>query len=110
MIWLKVAKDLVKRTEYKFWEINHLKLLIVRDRWLWKRISWNCFDKKSAGSGAMSIKQLADGLYKPITRKFKRHRVYSSFKYNIWGDDLADMQLTTKHNEGFRFLLCRWCL
>ena len=25
---------------------------------------------------------------------------------NIWGADLADMQLISKFNEGFRFLLC----
>ena len=28
------------------------------------------------------------------------------FKGNIWGDDLADMQLISKFNKGFRFLLC----
>ena len=28
------------------------------------------------------------------------------FKDNIWGTDLADMQLISKFNKGFRFLLC----
>ena len=32
--------------------------------------------------------------------------MYSTFKDNIWGADLADMQLRTKFNKGFRFLLC----
>ena len=32
--------------------------------------------------------------------------MHSSFKDNIWGVDLADMQLLTKFNKGFRFLLC----
>ena len=32
--------------------------------------------------------------------------VYSGFKDNIWGADLADMQLTNKFNKRFRFLLC----
>ena len=32
--------------------------------------------------------------------------VYSRFKDNIWGADLADMQLISKFNKGFRFLLC----
>ena len=32
--------------------------------------------------------------------------MYSSFRYNIWGADLADMQLISKSNKGFRFLLC----
>ena len=33
-------------------------------------------------------------------------KVYSSFKHNIWGVDLADMQLLSKFDKGFRFLLC----
>ena len=32
--------------------------------------------------------------------------MYSSFKDNIWSVDLADMQLLSKFNKGFRFLLC----
>ena len=32
--------------------------------------------------------------------------MYSSFRYNIWGGDLADMQLLSKFNKRFRFLLC----
>ena len=32
--------------------------------------------------------------------------MYSSFRDNIWGADLADMQLLSKFNKGFRFLLC----
>ena len=32
--------------------------------------------------------------------------MYSSFKDNIWGVDLADMQLISKHNKGTRYLLC----
>ena len=31
--------------------------------------------------------------------------MYSSFKDNIWGVDLADMQLISKHNKGIRYLL-----
>ena len=36
----------------------------------------------------------------------KKTPVYSRFKDNIWGADLADMQLISKFNKGFRFLLC----
>ena len=50
--------------------------------------------------------QLADELHKPIIRKFKKRKVYSAFKDNIWAADLADMQLISKLNKGFRFLLC----
>ena len=70
------------------------------------------FDKKSQGSGITAnneIKeniQLADELHKPIIRKFNKRKVYSSFKDNIWGVDLADMQLLSKFNKRFRFLLC----
>ena len=68
------------------------------------------FDKKSKGSGVANneIKQnlqLAKELHKPIIRKFKKRKVYSGFRDNIWGADLADMQLISKFNKGFRFLL-----
>ena len=41
-----------------------------------------------------------------MLKKLKRRKVYSSFKDNIWDDDLDDMQLTTKFNKSIRFLLC----
>ena len=31
--------------------------------------------------------------------------MHSVFKDNIWGADLADMQLISKFSKGFRFLL-----
>ena len=65
------------------------------------------FDKKSSGSGLANNNeniQLANELRKPIIKKFNK-KVYSSFKDNIWGVDLADMQLLSKFNRGFRFLL-----
>ena len=37
---------------------------------------------------------------------YKKRRVYLSFKYNIWGADLANMQLISKLHKGIRFLLC----
>ena len=50
--------------------------------------------------------KLADELHKPITKKIEKRIVYSGFSDNIWGADLADMQLISKFNKGFRFLLC----
>ena len=50
--------------------------------------------------------QLAEELYKPIIKKFKKRKIYSGFKDNIWGADLADIQSISKFNKGFRFLLC----
>ena len=63
-------------------------------------------NSKSKGSGIKENQQLANELHKPIIRKFKNRKVYSSFKNNIWDVDLANMQLISKVNEGFRFLLC----
>ena len=51
-------------------------------------------------------KQLAEELHRPIIKKFKRATVYSAFKDNILGADLADMQLISKFNKEFLFLLC----
>ena len=51
-------------------------------------------------------RKLAKELRKPIIKKFKKRTVYSGFKDNIWGADLADMQLINKFNKGFRCLLC----
>ena len=67
------------------------------------------FDKKSQEKGLANNKEsihLAGELHKPIIRKFNKRKVYSSFKDNIWGVDLVDMQLLSKFNKGFRFLLC----
>ena len=50
--------------------------------------------------------QLAYELHKPIIRKFLKRKVYSSFKDNICGVDLADMQSLSKYNEGIKYLLC----
>ena len=50
--------------------------------------------------------QLAEELHKPIIRNFKKGTVYLGFKDNIWGAGLADMQLISKFNKGYRFLLC----
>ena len=66
------------------------------------------FDKKSKGSGIANEPnyQLANQLHKPIIRKFKKRKVQSRFKDNIWGADLADMQSISTFNKGSRFLLC----
>ena len=50
-------------------------------------------DKKSSGSGIVNEPnyQLANELHKPIIRKFKKRKVYSPFRDNIWGVDLGDM-------------------
>ena len=66
------------------------------------------FDKKTFGSGIknenISNKELTKELHKPIIIKFNKREVHSPFIGDIWGADLADMQLISKSNKGFRFL------
>ena len=77
------------------------------------------FDKKSTGSGFKKLKNtvepsalarsssiLADELHEPIIRKFDKRKVYSQFKDNIWGVDLADMQSLSRTDKGIKYLLC----
>ena len=70
------------------------------------------FGKKSKGTGIKNEinenQQLVNELHNPIIRKFKKRKMYSSFKDNILGADLADMQLiknTTKELDIFCVLL-----
>ena len=75
---------------------------------------YKIFDKKSTGSGFKKLKNttkpsssiLADELHKPVIRKFKKGKVYSQFKDNIWGEDLAEMQSLSRKNKGIKYLLC----
>ena len=41
-----------------------------------------------------------------LLKKFNNSKVYSKFKDNIWGVDLADMQSLSKKNKGIKYLLC----
>ena len=41
-----------------------------------------------------------------LLENFKKRKVYSSFKDNIWGVDLADMQSLNRYNKGIKYLLC----
>ena len=49
---------------------------------------------------------LAEELHQLIIKKFEKRKVYTAFKDNIWGADLADIQSISKFNKRFRFLLC----
>ena len=107
-------KDLTKRTAAdKVWRYKAFKIASDQKYDGYQRglasMVYKFFDKKSQGSGLANNNeniQLADELHKPVIRKFKKRKVYSSFKDNIWCADLADMQLLSKFNKGFRFLLC----
>ena len=73
------------------------------------------FDKKSIGSGINTAESsslerssliLANELHKPVIKKFNKRKVYSQFKGNIWGVDLAYMQSLSRKNKGIKYLLC----
>ena len=108
------SKDLVKRTQSdKFLRGKAFKIASNPKYDGYQRglasMVYNVFDKKSKGSGIITNEfnyQLANELHKPVTKKFEKRKVYSSFKDNIWGVDLADMQSLSKFNKGFKYLLC----
>ena len=64
--------------------------------------------KKSSGSGIANKQnyQLANELHKEIIQKFKKRKVYSPYRDNNWGVDLADMQSLSTYNKGIKYLLC----
>ena len=107
------AKDLVRRTQSdkvlrdKAFKIASDPKYDGYQRGLASMV-YNFFDKKSIGGSITneSNYQLADELHKPIIKKFKKRKVYSSFRDNIWGVDLADMQSLSKYNKGIKYLLC----
>ena len=51
-------------------------------------------------------KILAEELHKPFIKKFNKRKLYSQFKDNVWGVDLADTQSLGKKNKGIKYLLC----
>ena len=75
---------------------------------------YKVFDQKISGGAAtlanksaikienVPNKEFAEELHEPIIRKFNKRKVHSPFKDNIWDGDLADMQLISKFNKGFR--------
>ena len=49
--------------------------------------------------------ELAEELYKLVTRKFERRRVNVNSIDEIWAADLIDMQAFSKHNNEIKYLL-----
>ena len=41
-----------------------------------------------------------------LLKNFEKKKVYSSFRDNVWGVDLADMQSLSKYNKGNKHLQC----
>ena len=56
---------------------------------------------------AVSVnEQLAEELHKPVTKKFKRRKVYVRIKDNIWAADSAEMESWSSKNKNVTYLLC----
>ena len=68
----------------------------------------NILIKKTSGNGIKNFpnKELTEELHKKFVRNLNKRKVHSPFIGNIWGADLADMQLISKFNKGFKFLFC----
>ena len=107
------SKDFVKRTQsdkvlrHKVFKIAINPKYDGYQRGLASMV-YKFFDKKSKGSGITNEfnYQLANKLHKAIIQKFKKRKVYSFFKDNIWVVDLAYMQSLRKFIKGFKYLLC----
>ena len=54
-------------------------------------MAYKLFDKKT-GSGLSVNEQLTEELHKPVIKKFKRRKVYTRFKDNIWVAALTEME------------------
>ena len=89
------SKDLKKRTQsYKVLRDKAFKIASDPKYDGYQRglasMVYKFFDKKSSGSGVVTKSatepnyQPANELHRQITRKFKRRKVYSSFRDNIW--------------------------
>ena len=116
-------KDLARRTasDKVYYVIKHLILLKIQNMIDIKEVLllwFKFFYKKSAslayksgmGTGFKSAikknEQLAEELRKPVIRKFEKRKIHSSFRDNICGADVVDIQLIIKFNKRNRILLC----
>ena len=107
------AKDLVRRTQSdkvlrdKVFKIASDPKYDGYQRGLASMV-YKFFDKKSSGSGITNEPnyQLANELHKSIIKKFKKRKVYSSFRDSILGVNLTGMQSLSKYNKGIKYLLC----
>ena len=103
------TKDLVKRTQSdKVLRDKAFKIVSDPKYDGYQRglasVVYKIFDKKSKGSGIANEPnyQVVNELDKPI-RKFKKIKVYSYNRDNIWGVDLADIQSLSIYNKGIKY-------
>ena len=67
---------------------------------------WLMANQKTFDVAADPNYQLANELHMQIIKKFQGRKAYSSFRDNIWGVDLANMQSLSKYKKGIKYLLC----
>jgi len=86
------------------------------DNWENKKLNWNewlakkftksiIWTKHKLGLGITANIQLAKELHKPLTRKFKRRKVFVSNINKIWSADLMDKSNLSSKNKGYKYLL-----
>ena len=101
-------KDLINRTEAD--KVLRDKAYNIASNPTYQRglasMVYKFFDKKSMGSGIASSSILADEIHKAVIKKFNKRKVYSQFKDNILGVDLANMQSLSRKNNGIIYFLC----
>lgn len=49
--------------------------------------------------------KVSNELHKPVIRKFQRRKVYANDVNDVWGADLADLQMWSSSNDGYRYIL-----
>ena len=108
------SKDLIKRTQSdKVLKDKAFKIANNPNYDDYQRgLAWmvyKFFDKKSASlyksKGSGIINEPNYQLENEIN-KFKEIKVYPSFRDNMWGVNLADMQSLSKYNKGIKSLSC----
>ena len=60
----------------------------------------------ATSKAGLSVKQLAEEIHKPVTKKFKIRKVYARFKDDMWEADLTGMESFSSKNKNVKYLLC----
>ena len=61
--------------------------------------------KHRMGLGIDWSNQLANGLHKPVRRRFDKRTVFAKQVDDIWTADLVDMSSFSRSNKGYKYLL-----
>ena len=107
------SRDLAKKTQSdKVLKNKAFKIAIDAKYGGYQRglasMAYSFFDKESSESSvnAEPNYQLANELHKQIIRKYNKRKVCSSFRDNIWGVELTDIESLSKYNKEIKYLSC----